>query len=249
MQAWQPWDASALAILKPWHAVWERKEWDALTARCITPPLLRAMHDVLNLNPLQKDDRPCDWTLTWAGFLSRSQLGAIYVDGFFPKLHQVLHFWLSHTPDYDEVWAWFEGYKRTRLPQGLSELDAVRVQLSAAFSAINSSQHGLPMPVGYPAVGSAEAVIAANAAAGHAAAAQAVVDNRTLKEWLEIQAAEAGLSFVPRQGRLVAGLQVHALGKLSVVIDAKAGVLKAFMADRWVPMALAEMIELALGRG
>ena len=44
-------------------------------------------------------------------------------------------------------------------------------------------------------------------------------------------------------------LQVYALGSLSVIVDVHAGVVKAFMGDRWVPMGIDEAIAQAVKKG
>ena len=67
----------------------------------------------------------------------------------------------------------------------------------------------------------------------------------TIKELLTAEAAEAGLTFVPRIGRFIGGLQVHALGKLSVIIDVQHNAIKAFVGDRWAPVAMEDAIRLA----
>ena len=89
LQMWQGWDVSAHEVLKPWHRVWEKRDWDVLLGRCIVPPLKHAMHTVLNLNPLEKDDRPCEWVMTWSDIMPLHHLASIYEEAFFPKLHQV----------------------------------------------------------------------------------------------------------------------------------------------------------------
>lgn len=78
LQGWRPWEPAAQALLLPWQPVWSAKEWAAATDRVVVPPLEAAMHELLSLNPLEPDTRPCDWCLAWTGSLSTAQLaGAI----------------------------------------------------------------------------------------------------------------------------------------------------------------------------
>ncbi len=47
--------------------------------------------------------------------LPRQQLASLLEDHFFPKWHAVLRHWLAHAPDYDEVTAWYLGWKARAL--------------------------------------------------------------------------------------------------------------------------------------
>ena len=49
--------------------------------------------------------------VAWAPVLPRQQLISLLEDHFFPKWHAVLQHWLAHSPDYDEVTAWYLGWK------------------------------------------------------------------------------------------------------------------------------------------
>lgn len=41
----------------------------------------------------------------------RQQLISLLEDHFFPKWRAVLQHWLAHSPDYEEVTAWYLGWK------------------------------------------------------------------------------------------------------------------------------------------
>ena len=43
--------------------------------------------------------------------LCRQQLISLLEDHFFPKWRAVLQHWLMHNPDYEEVTAWYLGWK------------------------------------------------------------------------------------------------------------------------------------------
>ena len=65
----------------------------------------------------------------------RQQLISLLEDHFFPKWRAVLQHWLAHNPDYDEVTAWYLGWKVSGRCVGLprasfchSLLDAVSLQ-------------------------------------------------------------------------------------------------------------------------
>lgn len=176
----------------------------------------------------------------------------VYEREFFPRLHAVLHTWLSHDGVvFPEVWQWLEGVSAAHIPQGVPTDPRILHQIAAAHSAINNAQAGMPLPRGYPivaahgAIGAAAAAGAANDAAAFAEH-ERVIENMSIRDFLAEQAAAAELPLVPRPGRVVSGLQVLALGQLSVIVDPHARVVKAFMGDRWMPMGIEEVVQAAL---
>ena len=75
----------------------------------------------------------------------RQQLISLLEDHFFPKWRAVLQHWLAHNPDYDEVTAWYLGWKVSGscvgLPRACSMLKpSVLVLLSARSQ--KELQHG-----------------------------------------------------------------------------------------------------------
>jgi hypothetical protein len=68
------------------------------------------------LNPLQPQLEPFDWALSWHGLISLGQLAGLMETAFFPAWLALLHHWLSHTPDFDEVTRWYLEWKG-RFPQ------------------------------------------------------------------------------------------------------------------------------------
>lgn len=253
VQEWKPWQPTAVAALQPWKQLSPARDWAALTERCITPALEGAMLELLSLNPTNPDTRPLDWLAPWRELLPPSQLAGILDRAFFPEVHRVLHVWLTHSGAiFDEVWAWLEATKSVHVPPAAAADPRIATHLSIAVTAIHNAQSGLPLPTNYPLVSSAptgagapvDAPAAANAAA--MAEIERELERKSIKEFVAEAAAAAGLAWVPRAGRLVAGLQVYAMGKLSVVVDIHAGVVKAFLGDRWVPMGIDEVVQEAL---
>lgn len=57
---------------------------------------------------------------------------------------QVLHYWLSHTPNYDEVTAWYLGWKAS-FPPALIDHERVRRQFNAALDMMNTVRTGTSM--------------------------------------------------------------------------------------------------------
>jgi hypothetical protein len=243
----------ALAALQPWQQLWLPRDWAALTERCVTSALEAAMLELLSLNPMSPDTRPLEWLMPWWDLLPPAQLAGILDRAFFPEVHRVLHVWLTHDGViYDEVWSWLEATKSAHVPPTAAGDPRVAMHLSVAVAAIHNAQSGVPLPAYYPIVSSAPAAEAPVDAPGKNANAAAMaemereLEQKSIKEFVAEAAAAAGLTWVPRAGRLVAGLQVYAMGKLSVVVDINAGVVKSFLGDRWVPMGIDEVVQEAL---
>jgi hypothetical protein len=91
--------------------VFEGKEWAALIGRSILPKLAYTLAAEFAVNPVAQDLTAWQWVMSWAGVLPRAQLISLLEDHFFPQWHAVLQHWLAHNPDYDEVTAWYLGWK------------------------------------------------------------------------------------------------------------------------------------------
>lgn len=91
--------------------MFEGKEWAALIGRSILPKLAYTLDAEFAVNPVAQDLTAWQWVMSWAGVLPRAQLISLLEDHFFPQWHAVLQHWLAHNPDYDEVTAWYLGWK------------------------------------------------------------------------------------------------------------------------------------------
>jgi tuftelin-interacting protein 11 len=150
-------------------------------------------------------------------------------------LVQVLHFWLSHSPDYEEVTRWYLGWKAA-FPPALIDQERVRRQFNAALDLMNSAVDGrAPLP----ATAAAQPLVGAGVAGGTGYAGRWAADmdglgqqaplpavppggmgsvacgvtaaaatELTLKDLVERFAAENGISFMPKPNRFQDGLQV-----------------------------------------
>lgn len=175
----------------------------------------------------------------------------IYERGFFPKLHHVLHYWLMHSAqvNFSEVSEWLSEKKQMCIPPALQHDPAVLHQLASAAGAVAEFEQNHVLPPGYPNVAAFEAATAARRAADDAAMREHLEekDKFTAKDILEDLAQQASLTFMPRHGRMENGLQVYAVGKLSVYFDLHVNsAVKAYVVDRWVPMGVEEIVQLAL---
>eukprot|EP00775_Hariotina_reticulata_P006396 gene6396-6627_t len=111
LTAWHPSDASARVLLGPWQSVFDPSDWEALLQRSIMPKLAQSLQTELVLNPLSPHLDPFHWALSWQGLMPTGHLAALMESCFFPAWHALLHHWLSHSPNYDEVTRWYLDWK------------------------------------------------------------------------------------------------------------------------------------------
>lgn len=254
LQQWHPSDQSALALLSPWHTVFDAKDWDALVMRSIVPKLAWALQDVLVINPLQQDLAPFHWLTAWHPVLPQHHMVNLLEFRFFPAWHRVLQHWLSSQPDFDEVTRWYLGWK-SLFPQDLVDHERIRAQFTSALNSMNHAVEGRSVPAWQQAHMEAQpqaapaqpASYSAYAAPGPAMQApgqyMAAEEELTLRQLVESYAAENDIQLLPKAGQLEEGLQVYAFDKVSIIMDNVQGAIKAKVADRWVSVSLQELME------
>eukprot|EP00884_Botryococcus_braunii_P021802 jgi/Botrbrau1/8305/Bobra.0251s0031.1 len=245
LQHWDPDDVSALALLKPWSTVFEAKEWDALMGRSILPKLAWALDNRFTVNPACQDLATWHSVVAWAGVMSASMFAGLLESRFFPKWHGVLHYWLSNMPDFDEVTAWFRGWKSI-IPEELQDHERIRPQLNGALDMINTASTGqipqqyVPRPHQHAY---AQATYGAGMSYGGQAAANGGPAELSLRQLIEKYAAEQNIEFMPKVGRSHNGLQVYAFGLVSVVVDSASDIIKAQLGERWAPVSLQTLVD------
>ncbi len=250
LAAWHPSDSSALVLLSPWRRVFEPAEWDALLARSIMPKLAFALQELV-INPAAQQLEPFQWVMAWHGALAPRQLVALLEQGFFPKWHQVLHHWLQHKPNYDEVTRWYLGWK-SLFPQDLLDSERVRTQFNYALDLMNSAVDGAPLPPYQPPLAAAAPPLssaaygvppaAATQAPPPSAAYSSAAADLTMKDLVQRFAEEHGVDFLPK-GRFVDGQPVYSFGGVSVLLDSVQGAIRAQIRDRWAPVSLERLLQ------
>lgn len=254
LQQWHPSDQSALALLSPWHTVFDAKDWDALVMRSIVPKLAWALQDVLVINPLQQDLAPFHWLTAWHAVLPQHHMVNLLEFRFFPAWHRVLHHWLSSQPDFEEVTRWYLGWK-SLFPQDLVDHERIRAQFTSALNSMNHAVEGRSVPAWQQAHMETQSHIAPGQSSSYSAytapgpTMQApgqympAEEDLTLRQLVESFAAENDIQLLPKAGQLEEGLQVYAFDKVSIIMDNVRGAIKAKIADRWISVSLQELME------
>lgn len=112
--SWQGWLWNSCLSVRAMVQVFDGNEWAALMRGSILPKLadtLKTLDTAFLVNPLAQDLAPWHWVMSWASVLPRPQLISLLEKHFFPQWHAVLQHWLAHNPDFDEVTAWYLGWK------------------------------------------------------------------------------------------------------------------------------------------
>jgi tuftelin-interacting protein 11 len=246
--AWHPRDASALALLRPWRAVFADSDWDRLIEGAILPRLGWALGEALEINPAAQDLGAWHWAARWAPDLRPRTLARLLATAFFPKWHSALRAWLaSPGVDYGEVAAWYEGWKAL-LPPSVADAAPVRAQLAAGLDAMNAVLGGVAVADLPPPPGADEG------AGGEAAAAPPPLraapppssTDPGFRALVEAFADAAGLALVPAPAAAraaVGGLPVFALGRVRVALDAARGTLLAQVGGEWGPASLEDVLK------
>ncbi|XP_024404039.1 septin and tuftelin-interacting protein 1 homolog 1 [Physcomitrium patens] len=267
---WHPGDSSALALLSPWKTVFDPANWEMLIVRSIMPKLIQAMQEFV-LNPAKQILDQFHWVMAWVSAVPLHHMINILEANFFPKWHQVLHHWLSASPDYDEVTAWFVGWK-SLLPSELVANEKIRHHLSSALDLINQGMEATPSipqatreKLTYLRVAEQrilELSQQAHSQQGHGAtyvqpqkqhAALDMDENdsgaeMTLKEVAEAFAQENDVQFIPKPGRMHEGLQVYSFGAVSVVIDNAKQSIFAQTGEGWKQVHFGQILEMHRSR-
>lgn len=252
LQQWHPSDQSALALLRPWHTVFDAKDWDALVMRSIVPKLAWALQDVLVINPLQQDLAPFHWLTAWHTVLPQHHMVNLLEFRFFPAWHRVLQHWLANTPDFNEVTRWYMGWK-SLFPQDLVDHERIRAQFNSALNSMNHAVDGRAVPAwqqahmeaqpqAAPAQPATYSAYAASGAAQMSGQYMAAAEDLTLRQLVESYAADNDIQLLPKAGQLEEGLQVYAFDKVSIIMDNVKGIIKARVADHWVSVSLEELM-------
>ena len=77
----------------------------------------------------RRDAEPFQWVMLWTNLLPTPVMAGLWANEFFPRWLQVLHVWLSHQPNYDEVTRWYQSWKAA-FPPGLVAHPAITMQFN-----------------------------------------------------------------------------------------------------------------------
>jgi tuftelin-interacting protein 11 len=169
---------------------------------------------------------------------------------FFGKWLQALHELLSSSdPDFVGIMNWYTGWRDSFPPELLAN-ERIRMLLETGLSMMNRAAEGLE-EVAQPATRENPGYAAqqtSDCSSDRAArgGAEAMAD-LNFKECIQAYAAEHGLLFMPRAGKLHNGFQMYQFGTASIYIDSVKGLPFAQLQegkDAWSSVSLTELLEM-----
>ncbi|XP_074605567.1 tuftelin-interacting protein 11-like [Brevipalpus obovatus] len=217
LNKWHPSDGSAKLLLEPWQRVFEPRDWTAFVSRNIIPKLEQTLSGLV-INPSRQDLTNWRYFKNWKDMIPAEFFTRCLVKYFFPKWLEVLHSWLSGSPDFKEVIEWYSGWKR-EIPERFHSNHLVQEAFQQALEMMNhtiSSPNGLISypPIQYPP----------NTTTSIHRTDQSSVKkiyesdplNLKFEDLIDRKASENGVSYSPLQNQFHDNIQVYKFGKLSI---------------------------------
>ncbi|KAG0303505.1 hypothetical protein BGZ98_006575 [Dissophora globulifera] len=143
LAGWNVLDPSALHVLGPWKGVFEATDMELLLLKSVLPKLVEGLQ-MFEINPRDQKIEILQAVLPWHQFFPSTTFSSLLVNEFFPKWHQVLYLWLTHSsmPDLDQISQWYQWWK-SLFPPELVQATGVAAGFRQGLDMINQSMAGL----------------------------------------------------------------------------------------------------------
>jgi tuftelin-interacting protein 11 len=262
LQAWHPSDKSARLILLPWKDVFDQASLQAFLLKNICPKLETSMIKFV-INPTAQNMDEWSWVTDWQDFLSSATMVALMEKAFFPKWLQVLSSWLNHNPNYTEVTAWYQSWKKEFAAVGdLLAHQQIRAFLHQALEMMNRAvSGGTPMALQPGAMESVRYLSSRESSGSpnptpppppppppmhHQPPPPPPPPSETMsfKNLVSKRCAERNIWFTPIPNRSVDGNQVYKCGNVNIYLYEN--VVFAYRNGRWGPMDLGTLLDEAI---
>lgn len=238
LKAWTPSDQSARSVLLPWVPVFSKGAMDAFLVKNILPKLQEAILN-WNINPSQQKLDEWHWVMNWKDLMPLSNMVSMLEKCFFPKWLQVLHAWVNHAPNYQEIVVWFTGWK-SLFPPEIAQHPAIKDQLTRALDLMTRSMAAggqvdmLPAP---PVIHNSlppppPPVAVMEQAVPHG-----------IREFVEFRCAQKGILFVPMVNKWQANRPVFRIGNLLCYFDRQ--VAFVMLNGVWVSVPTQQLLDMA----
>ncbi|CAG7724351.1 unnamed protein product [Allacma fusca] len=229
---WHPCDGSAKKILAPWVPVFTKGSMDAFLLKNVVPKLHMAMQELV-FNPVNQNLDPWNWVLDWLDMIPTKAFVHIFETIFFPNWLQFLMNWLSHMPNYEEVYQWY-GWWRGVFPADLARDPIITSNLKKALELIGravqnpgqpfdmSGVIGAPprMHPGSPIPQSSQIPQVAPEMLAEALRRNSSQVPHGFRDLIQMKCEEMGLVFMPIPNRYYEAKQVYRCGNVFMYISA-----------------------------
>ncbi len=228
LSKWHPSDKSARLILTPWRDVFDRASLQAFLIKNIVPKLEECLQ-TMSIDPSNQSMDAWRWFSDWKDFLSPASVAALLDRHFFPRWLKVLASWLNHSPDYNEVTSWYQGWKRelAALPELMAHQQVQACLRQAVEMMNNAVSGGAPMSMQPGAFESMRYLASTEGAPAAPPPPPPMMPNyvqeqqipQTFKELLAKKCSDRGILFMPIPNRTYEGKQVYKCGNVVVYLD------------------------------
>uniref|UniRef100_A0A6G3MJI2 Tuftelin-interacting protein 11 (Trinotate prediction) n=1 Tax=Henneguya salminicola TaxID=69463 RepID=A0A6G3MJI2_HENSL len=200
-------------------------------ARSIRPKLIDCLQTKLIINPRNQILDPLMWILRWKNIMDTQSMAFVLSRGFSLKWLNVIHRWLSQTPNYEDVKKWYTGWKSLFIDY--IDHPSIQFIFTQALEMIDFSMKGLPIPTpkeytppvvnNPPAVGPTRISL-------------------TFKEIIEKEATINGIIFTPTVKKRPDGKTIYHFGGNNIYIDRDVIFIEKSPNQPWVPISINNLI-------
>ncbi|KAI6189321.1 Septin and tuftelin-interacting protein 1-like protein [Aphelenchoides fujianensis] len=238
LREWTATDETALAVLRPWRAVWSAGTMQGFLGANVVPKLEEALRrmplDEPNTNPYKEFHA----LLAWAELLSADIVASLLTRNFFPRWYAQLCQWVQVPGALPDVREYYREWKE-RLPAELAARPDVRAEFVRALRAIQQAQAGHAVT---PLPNFADARPTAPPPTRPAAPPAAPFVPTSLRHAVEARAQELGVLFAPQPQRFHNGRPVYSFGPRSIVFDRDLLFVHDPERAAWIPTAFPQLI-------
>eukprot|EP01111_Echinosteliopsis_oligospora_P010607 TRINITY_DN3349_c0_g1_i2.p2 TRINITY_DN3349_c0_g1~~TRINITY_DN3349_c0_g1_i2.p2 ORF type:complete len:280 (-),score=54.33 TRINITY_DN3349_c0_g1_i2:555-1394(-) len=130
--------AEAKNIIGPlYNTVFDQKTIDEMMVKRVVHKLMMLLRQ-FEINPRNQKTEAFMWVMEWHGLVPLHHFVTLLETEFFTKWLNVLHVWLSNNADYDEVTAWYLGWKNMfGRYDDIVKHDRIRAKFNLALEAMN----------------------------------------------------------------------------------------------------------------
>ncbi|THW85831.1 TFP11-domain-containing protein [Aureobasidium pullulans] len=234
--------SSLLPGLEHWRNLFGTKDFDATMLRHLLPRLSSHLSQTFDIDPADQDISPLEQVFLWQPYFTPAIFARLLVAEFFPKLHSVLHQWLtSPEASFEEIGAWYSWWKSV-IPESLQRVQDVTAEFDKALRTINDAlnlqEQGISLSeLPAPAAGPVRPVITAASTATAASSTPAASSTSkftqqqelSFKDVVEEWCAENDLTLLPmREAHTATG---NPLFRITASVSGKGGVVVFFRGD------------------
>lgn len=131
------WDlATPFPGLSDWREVIGADKFERLLIRHLLPRLALYLRTQFTVNPADQDIGPLETVFSWAEHLSPNTAARLLAAEFFPQWMNILHTWLTATPNLSEVQEWYSFWKDV-IPPELLATSEVQAEFSKGLMMMN----------------------------------------------------------------------------------------------------------------